>query len=101
MIKKAKTEFYKDRLSRASGDQKVLFNCVDELLNKTKSSSLPSHTSKTELANEMADFFMEKVRKIREELDKIQSAGQTACDSSVSDSYLPYSNQQLRKKLRK
>ena len=88
MIKKAKTQFYKDRLSKARGDQKVLFNCVDELLNKTKSSSLPSHSSKEDLANDMADFFMEKVRKIREDLDKIQTPGHSTADSSVSETYL-------------
>ena len=68
---KSKTDFYKERLSKAFGDQKELFKCVNELLNCTKWVALPSHSSKTELADDMEIFFLNKVKKIGENLDNI------------------------------
>ena len=58
MIKKRKTDFYKERLSKASGDQKDLFTRVNELLNCTMSSALSFHSSKTDLADDMANFLL-------------------------------------------
>ena len=75
IIKQAKTDFYKERLRKASGYQKGLFVCVNELLNRTKSSALSSHLSKTELADDMGNVFKNKVIKIRENHNNIQTHG--------------------------
>jgi hypothetical protein len=87
MIAKAKQDYYKARLEKSSGDQRVLFKCVDDLLNRSKSSTLPDHSSKEQLANDMADFFNEKVAKIRQSLDEIQS-GKYTTETNESKTFL-------------
>ena len=73
LIASSKKDFYTDKLNISSGDQRELFKCVNDLLNKSKSSTLPTHSSKEELANDLSEYFMEKVRKIRQSLEGIQT----------------------------
>ena len=104
VIKSAKTNFYRNRLDNNPG-QKELFNCVNELLNKTKTTSLPKHTSKTDLANEMSDYFSDKIKKIRNHLEIIQNnqSNNVLPDVEIkeSDTYLyvlqPASEEEVRK----
>ncbi|MCG8430354.1 MAG: reverse transcriptase family protein, partial [Candidatus Omnitrophica bacterium] len=51
---------------------KDLFNVVNELLGKQRSSPLPDHSDPVELANNFSDFFMSKISKIRDKLDQQQ-----------------------------
>jgi hypothetical protein len=74
---------------------------VDELLNRTKSSALPSYSSKKELADDMSEFFMEKVKKIRDNLDKFQTRDGMLDDSPESATLLttlqPTTPEEVRK----
>ena len=78
LITEAKKEHYRTKISESSGDQKQLFRCIDELLNKSKSSALPSSESDQKLANDMSSFFLDKVKKIRKELEELQSTGKSS-----------------------
>jgi hypothetical protein len=84
----AKKYFYTDKLNISSGDQRELFKCVNDLLNKSKSSTLPTHSSKEELANDLAEYFMDKVRKIRQSLEEIQTGEEPAQETSISPTSL-------------
>ena len=101
MIANSKKNFYSDKLSKSQGDQKQLFRCVNELLNNTKSSSLPSHSNQKELADEMSEFFTQKIEKIRKELELFQSKNSKVYaekESSVFQSVLhPATEEEVRK----
>ena len=67
-IKDAKASYYNGKITKASGDQKVLFKVVDSLLHR-KTSVLPSHTSSKALADDFSNFFHKKIETIRNEFD--------------------------------
>ena len=67
------------------GDQKVLFNTVNKLLHRNSSKVLPSSTSDLNLAEKFADFFINKVATIHDELNKFPS-DLNYCTSSVDNS---------------
>ena len=60
-----KREYIADKINTCNGT-KALYSCVNELLDKKKSSVLPSHNSSKELATRFNTYFKEKIRKIRE-----------------------------------
>jgi len=70
LIDKAKKDFYAGIIAESSKDQKKLFKVVDSLLHNSKETPLPSYESPEEMANRFADFFIEKIVKIRENLAK-------------------------------
>ena len=75
---KSKIVYYKDILANSS--VKDMYRTVNELLNKD-SNPLPDTESPSHLANEFGQFFVDKVQKIRSEVDKL-------CDNySDKDSY--------------
>ena len=63
MCDKAKKEYYNTKVNDAKNDQKELFKICNGLLHKTKNTSLPTHSSKKELADQIVSFFMEKIAK--------------------------------------
>ncbi len=68
LITNAKTAYYKEVLEEA--DSKSMYQTVNQLLNKGKCSK-PICESPQILANDFADFFVSKVAKIREGLDRL------------------------------
>ena len=57
--------YYSNLIETSSMNQNSLFNIVNNLLDKTKDISLPSHSEPTELANKFNTFYSDKVLKIR------------------------------------
>ena len=45
-----------------------LFNCVNELFHKKKTTSLPSHNNEKELSDRIANFFPNKMKDIHDGL---------------------------------
>ncbi|XP_072030179.1 uncharacterized protein [Amphiura filiformis] len=70
LIETNKTKYYKDKLSDA--DTKGVFKTVNNLLNKDNR-TLPSCDSTKSLCHQFANYFEEKVSKIRNDLDSIES----------------------------
>ena len=64
-IKIAKKAHYQNKISSAGQAQKALFQCVDELVCKTKSTALPSNLPKDEQPNSFKNFFHEKIEKLQ------------------------------------
>ena len=65
LIKKARSDFYHSLIQENSLDQGKLFRVSKQLLNQNSDVPLPPHFSKALLANEMANFFVEKISNIR------------------------------------
>ena len=57
--------FYSKVVSEAGNDQKILFNVVNNLLDKRKVRILPEHTDPKELADEFNEYYIEKIKKLR------------------------------------
>ena len=65
MIKDAKSIYYSSSIAENKGNQKVLFQTIDQLLQRKQEPRFPSSTSNEQLANEFAAFFHEKISKMR------------------------------------
>jgi exonuclease III len=78
LVTDSKTLYYKARLSDASC-VKDMYKVVGELLNKD-SSSLPDTDNPSALANKFGDFFIGKVDKIRNEVDKCSLGSVSSVD---------------------
>ena len=73
LVDQAKKDYYSGRISDCANDQKQLFKIVNSLFHKSKETPLPSHESPEELADRFANFFVEKINKIRQQLASVQS----------------------------
>ena len=65
LIDQEKTNHYQSIIAENQGNTKQLFSVVHLLLGKSKTKPLPSNKSASELCSLFADFFVEKISKIR------------------------------------
>ena len=68
MLFEAKTACYSKQVKDCRGDIKELYKMVNTLMGTSSDNPLPNHTSNKDLAEEFADFFMDKIQKIRDNL---------------------------------
>jgi hypothetical protein len=61
-----KADYFNNKVNDNRGDQKTLFQVANSLLHRNKSKPLPMHTDTQILANDFADYFVGKIKKIRE-----------------------------------
>ena len=85
---KTRMEFNKGKIDDAQGDLKSMYTIVKSLINENCPPILPAHTNSKELANDFANFFIDKVSKIRNDLESSnenttlsQSLNQSSNDS--------------------
>ena len=62
----SKKRFMQDKIASAVHSQKALFQCVDELLYKSKKQVFPSNIPLKELPDKFCQFFIDKVSKIQQ-----------------------------------
>ena len=60
-----KTAYLSDKITKCDGNPKLLHKLIDKLLVNQHQQQLPSHDNDELLANKFADFFEEKINKIR------------------------------------
>ena len=70
MLSGAKIACYSAQVRDCKGDMKKLYKLVNTLTGMTSSNPLPNDTNDKLLDNEFADFFMNKIQKIRDNLTK-------------------------------
>ena len=68
MLFDAKTVCYSKKVEDCKGDVKGLYRMVNTLMGTSSENPLPNHTSDKDLPEEFADFFMDKIQKIRDNL---------------------------------
>ncbi len=78
MIFVSKKTFYNSVISDNPKDQKTLFRVVDKLLHRNSQTPLPSHDSMNVLVDQFANFFVDKIAKIRESLNQSQATHRQA-----------------------
>ena len=68
MLYASKTSTYSKEIKDCRGDTKKLYKLVYNLMGTSQENLLPDNDNPEELANEFADFFMDKISKIRDSL---------------------------------
>ena len=71
MLRMAKAESITMMINDCNRDSKKLYNLAALLMGTVKENPLPDHTDKEELANQFASFFINKIQKIRDQLDNL------------------------------
>ena len=69
MLHEIKKEKITAKVLECDRDSKKLYDLVSNLTGTKADNPLPEHNDSEQLANEFADFFMEKIRKIQSSLD--------------------------------
>ena len=74
MCKSGKSDYYKTKINDCAKDQKSLFKFTNELMHRQRDASLPTHDNPLSLANNFAQFFVEKIEMISQTFtDSIRS----------------------------
>jgi hypothetical protein len=71
LLDAAKTSYHRSQL--ADCDHRQLFRAVDKLCSANTSKKLPSHDDSAQLANDFANFFVDKIDKVHNKLDHLSS----------------------------
>ena len=99
LSKLKRSEYYKDLLRNAQGDQRKLFNIVSKALDSNSGTDvLPQHSSESELAESFNNFYTEKVNKIRNSLPdtELDSSVFTEFQGTILDDFQPITVNELR-----
>ena len=67
MLLEGRTESLREKINKCNKDTKKLYNLKNNLTNSKTDNPMPDAESEA-LANTFADYFMEKISKIRDEL---------------------------------
>ena len=99
-LSNSQTRHYSDSISKAAGDQKKLYSIIASLTTIRKGTPFPPHNSIQELANDFGNFFVQKIEKIRSEIDA-QNIPSADIPYSFTGDYLssfePLSEEQVKK----
>ena len=98
------TKYYSQLVEGASNSQRSLFKVANELLDKNKKKILPTHSDPKTLANDFNNFFVEKVRLIREsipQIDDIPEYYSRPFNGERINEFEPTTEEELRKLIAK
>ena len=82
LVKEAKENYYSSIIDENMGNQRVLFRCVDALLNRKSVPRYPSSSSDSALAESFINFFADKIKIIRDSFPNVEYNG-TAGDDTM------------------
>jgi len=88
LIKDAKQKFYNSLISENGNDSRSLFRVIDALMGKSRISPLPSGLSTAKVAEDLGNFFHDKVCKISTHLQLDNSNNQLDTQRTISSSAL-------------
>ena len=69
MLKEAQKTFWAEKIKDCGIDAKKLYTLINNLTNNNKDNPLPESQSDEGLANQFAQYFMSKIKSIRDSLD--------------------------------
>ena len=72
LCREAKQEYYLEKIGDRGSDPKNLYKVINELLHRRRDIVLPSYDSNKNMANQFSSFFLNKMEKIKADLDAIQ-----------------------------
>ena len=68
IVKNTRIQYFKDKFDKYKNDVRKTYGVINSLLNKNNDKVFPSHADAKVLANKFADFYNEKIEKIRSTL---------------------------------
>ena len=95
-----KKEFYRNEINECEGKNKMLYKCVNRLLDVKQDSVLPTHNSSLELANQFQSYFKEKIETIRKQFP-ISSSEHTTSNTdtftgTILETFEPATEDEIR-----
>ena len=102
----ARRDFYTDFIQENTIEQRELFRAAKTLFNKKTDLTFPDHRDSTALANDIGRFFVQKIERIRSELDATASpypidASRTAPTTARFDSFDMLSEEKVKQLISK
>ena len=85
-VSTAKRTYYMAKIEQCGSDQKRLFAVLNELVHKKENSKLPEHLSESNLVETINNFFIDKIKNIRKDLES--KTLDQSFPERVSDSHL-------------
>ena len=94
----AKQKHYASKIESGSSSSKQLFKVTNELLGKQSSKPVPTNVPNSELPQRFSDFFNQKIRILRDELDSCTSEPPLYSDYSgpILNEFVPATQQEIR-----
>ena len=96
MLFDAKTVCYSKKVEDCRGDVKGLHRMVNTLMGTSSENPLPNHTSDKDLAEEFADFFMNKIQ-IRDNLTRYLTYEPTKKITTRLAEFWPFEQTEVKK----
>ena len=96
-IIKEKTKVLCDKVITSKGDSKKLYKLVSELTGTKSENPMPSAESDHSLAENFADFFMNKINKIRESLEDYECYVPEERDTSLLHNFQELTTDEVKK----
>ena len=99
MLKNTKIKLTRQKVEECGTNTKKLYSLINNITGSTKDNPMPSTASTTneELANEFANFFMDKIQKIRDELDVHPTYQPTSVNICQLNNFVEMSEEEVRK----
>ena len=100
MVDEAKSEYFKEKISQADGDQRAIFKIVEKLIHSKGRLLLPTCNSMKSLCERFGNFFVTKIQKIRDYLDTVDTHMYEPGDiygGEKLETFVPASEEEIRK----
>ena len=97
LIRKKKKQFISDSIEQCGKDTKKLYKLVNALMGNNTENPMPKAKSDEELAQPFADFFLEKIQKIRKMFQDITPLQTQESDIPKIRSFSPMMESQVKK----
>ena len=85
-IKNTRSMFYKNQLNNSASDPKRLFGTLDKILGRTKKKIIPTRNNERTTAKQMAEFYVNKISNIRNDLSLTASTFSNYADNAIPSS---------------
>ena len=89
-----------DKVIQCGGDTKKLYNLVNNITGRVKVNPMPPGKSDKVFADEFADFFMNKIKKIRDNLRDCQTYSPTPIEVKPLSAFRPMTEEEVVKIIR-
>ena len=97
MLLEAKTACYSEQVKDCRGDTKGLYKMVNTLMGTSSNDPVPNHTNDKDLADAFADFFMDKIQKIRDNLTENPTYEPTRKSIPSLAEFRPFDQMEVKK----
>ena len=87
-------------IKETNKDSNQLFKALDSILGDKNENQLPTGTTDSQLAADFADFFLNKIDRIREEFTNIPAYQPNEGDTSKFKNFTPITQNQLEKTIK-